>query len=334
MDTKISLALIGAKTLVGEAVLEMLAERGLPLAKVYALDEEKYEGETVSFGNLELDVAFTDDFDFENVQMVLLAAGADTARRFVPDALAAGCAVVDFSSAYRADPAVPFYAPGVAETMPSDGERLISVPNCTVTPLAMALAPFGLGLGRVTVATYQSVSGAGSEAMRELAEQTTALFSQRDAEVGVFAKRIAFNVLPQIGDTDEAGVSAEEASIVSELRRLLGLPELVVEPTCVRVPVFFGHGWAVALELDQPVTAATVVETLTRAGLRVVGKDDAYGPYITPMEATGTDAVWVSRVRVDGRRVQFWLAADNVKAGAAQAIVRGAEAMLAAGCCG
>lgn len=331
MHEKINVALVGAKTLVGEAVLELLAAHAFPVAKLYALDDEAHAGESVSFGNLELDIGLTDDFLFEHAQLVIFTAGGAVARSFVPDALAAGCAVIDFSDAYRADSGVPLVVPGVNEDAWGEGERLIVVPNCTVSPLAQALAPFASQLQRVTVSTYQSVSGAGVGAMEEMAAQTTALFSQREAEVAHFAKRIAFNVLPQIGDTDDAGDSAEERSVRDELRRLLALPQLAVEATCVRVPVFFGHGWSVAMALSGAPGREQVLQRLARAGVRVVEAGDSFGPYITPMEATGNEGVWASRVRVDGASVRFWLAADNVRAGAAAGIVRVAETMLTRG---
>ncbi|MGL6070379.1 aspartate-semialdehyde dehydrogenase [Craterilacuibacter sp.] len=334
MQQSINVAVVGAKNLIGEAVLDLLAQRHFPASRVYAVDGEDYEGDVAAYGNRELEVHQLADFAFENVQLAIFVAGSDAARRYVPDARASGCIVIDFSAAFRADAGVPLLVSAINEGLLTDaGEAgLVSVPNCTVTPLAQALAVFtGQGLKRVTVSTYQSVSGAGQEAMEELATQTTALFAQRETEVNVFAKRIAFNVLPQIGDTDEAGDSAEERSVRDELRRVLALPALAVEATCVRVPVFFGHGWSVALEVQDALNRDEIALQLEQAGLQVVTESDSYGPYLTPMEATGNERIWVSRLRVEGTRVQFWLAADNVRAGAALNIVKLAEAMLGKG---
>ncbi|RQW27903.1 aspartate-semialdehyde dehydrogenase [Rhodobacteraceae bacterium CH30] len=334
MQQSINVAVIGAKNLIGEAVLELLAQRRFPAQRVYAVDGEDYEGDVAAFGNRELEVHQLADFAFENVQLAIFVAGSEVARRYVPDARTAGCVVLDFSAAFRTDEGVPLVVSGINDNLLLDaGETgLVAVPNCTVTPLAQALAVFAAkGLSRVTVSTYQSVSGSGQAAMEELATQTTSLFAQRETEVNVFAKRIAFNVLPQIGDVDTAGVSEEERSVQHELRRVLALPDLEVEATCVRVPVFFGHGWSVALATEQPLNRDEVALQLEQAGLRVVTESDSFGPYLTPMEATGNDLVWVSRLRVEGARVQFWLAADNVRSGAALNIVKLAESMLAKG---
>ena len=183
---------------------------------------------------------------------------------------------------------------------------------------------------RLTVATYQSVSGSGQKALEELAEQTTALFSQRESENTVFEKRIAFNVLPQIGALDEDGMAEEERSIALELRRLLQQPQLPIEATAVRVPVFFGHAWAVSLEVAADIDLVQVKNRLVAAGLQCVTADQ-HGGHITPMEATGNDGVWISRLRKTGNTIQFWLAADNVRVGAALNCVLVAESMYKAG---
>ncbi|MDF0607026.1 aspartate-semialdehyde dehydrogenase [Neisseriaceae bacterium TC5R-5] len=328
MSNETQLAVVGASSLVGQAVLELLAEHKLPLARVFAVDVADKAGETVAYGNLELDMHALEAFDFEQVSIVIFAAGSELAREFVPQAQAAGAAVVDFSSAFRLDEQVPLIVPGINSEQLADAAGLVAVPNCTVTPLVLALAPLrALGMQRLTVTTYQAVSGSGQAAMEELAEQTTALFSHRDTEVKVYPKRIAFNVLPQIGELDEEGVSEEERSVMVETRRLLGLPDLSMEVTCVRVPVFFGHAWSVSVQLSNNIELEQIQQQLRAAGLQVLNQDQ-HGGYITPMEATGNAGVWISRLRQQGQVLSFWLAADNVKTGAALPCVKIAQLLL------
>lgn len=335
MSETLRIAVVGATSLVGEAVLELLAERALPIGRVFALDVAEKDGETVSLGNLELDVASVEDFDFANASLSIFVGGSELSRRFVPEARNAGCAVIDFSAVYRLSEDVPLVVPGINDAVLDDlGEGLLlAVPNCTVTPVAKALAALqACGLERVTIATYQSVSGTGRTALEELANQTTALFGARDVELEVYPKRISFNVLPLIGDVDEEGISEEEQSLVDELHKVLAEPQLRVEASCVRVPVFFGHGWAVTLQTRDLLTADKARELLAAGGLQIV--DDPRGelPYVTPLEASGNEAVWVSRVRqTAGGAVSFWLAADNVRAGAAEPCVALAAALMKRG---
>ncbi|MBP4048469.1 aspartate-semialdehyde dehydrogenase [Chromobacterium violaceum] len=327
MSTSLQIAVVGATSLVGQAVLELLAERNFPAARVFAVDSAEQNGSTASLGNLELDVHPVDEFNFENVGLAIFAAGGDISREYVPQARDAGAAVVDFSSAFRNVAGVPLVAPAInaAELEELGRAPLVAVPNCTVTPLALALAPLApLGIDRVTVATYQAVSGSGQKAMEEMADQTTALFSQRDAEASVYAKRIAFNVLPQIGDVDDNGDSEEERSVRDDTARLLKLKPEQLEVTCARVPVFFGHSWAVQVELHKEFDLEQAQKRLKAAGLQVVGREQ-HGGYVTPMEATGNEMVWVSRLRKHGKVLSLWLSADNVKAGAALHCVRIAE---------
>ncbi|WP_028535316.1 aspartate-semialdehyde dehydrogenase [Paludibacterium yongneupense] len=334
MSQTIQIAVVGATGLVGRSILELLAERQFPASRVFAVDVGDVDGETVSCGNLELEVHALDSFAFDNVALALFAAGSDAARRYVPDARAAGASVIDFSSAFREDDGVPLAVSGIDDAARAvlDDASLLATPNCTVTPLALALNALSPNAPqRVTVSTYQSVSGSGQAAMEELANQTTALFAQRELEREVYAKRIAFNVLPRIGALDADGVSEEEASVRAELRRVLGLPALRVEATCVRVPVFFGHGWSVNVELDAALDPVRARQLFAAGGLHVVDLPERDDGYATPMEVAGNDSVWVSRVRVDGNVVSFWLTADNVRVGAALNCVKLAETLLRQG---
>lgn len=333
--SELRIAIVGATSLVGEAVLELLAERQLPIGRVFALDVAEKEGETVSLGNLELDVVMLEDFDFANVSLAIFVGGSDLSRRYIPDARTAGCAVIDFSAVYRMADDVPLVVAGVNDRVLDDlGEGLlVAVPNCTVTPVAKALAALqASGLQRVTIASYQSVSGSGRAALEELANQTTALFGARDIELEVYQKRISFNVLPLIGDVDELGVSEEEQSLVCELQKILNHPQLNIEASCVRVPVFFGHGWAVTLQTQEPLAADKARELFIAAGLQVVDDPKGELPYVTPLEASGNEVVWVSRVReTAGGTISFWLAADNVRAGAAEPCVALTAALMKRG---
>lgn len=324
----IQVTVVGATGLIGQAVLDLLAERQFPAARVYAVDLEDKAGETVSFGNLELDVHTIDDFAFENVGLAIFAAGSVVSKEYIPGLRSAGCTVIDFSPAYRLEQDVPLVVPAVNAELLKDSHvgDLITAPNCTVTPLAIALQPLRkLGIARLTVSTYQSVSGSGQAAMEELANQTTSLFAQKETEVSVYSKRIAFNVLPQIGELDDEGIAEEERSIMQELAKLFGEEVLNVEATCVRVPVFFGHSWSVTVEFQNETSKEELSTLLVAAGLQVV-KNHELG-YVTPMEATGNDGIWISRLRKTGSSWSFWVAADNVRVGAALNCVKIAEAL-------
>jgi aspartate-semialdehyde dehydrogenase len=334
MSESLQIAVVGAAGLIGQAVLDLLAQRQFPAQRVFAVDGDEHDGATVSYGNLELELQALDSFSFENVALAIFVAGTDVSRRMVPQARADGAVVLDFSAAYRTDDTVPLIVPRIngVSLRDLDDVSLVSMPNCTVTPLAVALhalAPHGIE--RVTVSTYQSVSGSGQGALESLANQTTALFAQREIEEGVYAKRIAFNLLPRIGLILEDGATEEEHSVVQELRRLLELPQLPVEVTCVRVPVFFGHAWSVSVALNEAQSAERARKLFAASGLHVVDDPAREDGYATPMEVAGTDRIWISRVRETQAGISFWLTADNVRVGAALNCVEVAEGLLKAG---
>jgi aspartate-semialdehyde dehydrogenase len=334
MPQALQVAVVGAASLIGRSILELLAERQFPVARVLALDEAGHEGETVSYGNLELDVRPLDEATFDNIDLAFFVAGSEVSRRLAPEARAAGTTVIDFSAAYRLDMAVPFVVPRInGKTLSvSTDVSLVSVPNCTVTPLAVALNALAThGLRRVTVSTYQSVSGSGQDALEALADQTTALFGQREVEPAVYPKRIAFNLLPRIGDMRDDGASSEEQSVIDEVRRLLAAPTLPVEATCVRVPVFFGHAWSVNVALETPVDVDRARKLMAANGIHVVDEPQREDGYATPMEVAGSDRIWVSRVRQTEAGLAFWLTADNVRVGAALNCVEVAETLMKIG---
>jgi aspartate-semialdehyde dehydrogenase len=334
MSQALHIAVVGAAGLIGQAILDLLAERQFPAHRVIAVDSDEHEGGTVSFGNLELDLQSLDGFSFENVSLAFFVAGAEVSRRLVPEARACGTTVLDFSAAFRRDESVPLIVPRIngQALLEMEDVSLVSMPNCTVTPLAVALhalAPHGIE--RVTVSTYQSVSGSGQNALEALANQTTALFAQREIEQSVYPKRIAFNLLPRIGAVQEDGASDEEHSVLNELRRLLATPALNVEATCVRVPVFFGHAWSVNVALADKQTADRARKLFAASGLHVLDDPERDDGYASPMEVAGSNRIWVSRVRVTDAGLGFWLTADNVRVGAALNCVEVAETLLKAG---
>ena len=334
MSQALHIAVVGAAGLVGQAVLELLAERQFPALRVFAIDGEEHAAGTVAYGNMLLDIHAFEDFSFDNVGLAIFVAGSARARQMVPQALAAGARVVDFSAAFRLDPDVPLVVPRISPSALTDADAapLVAVPNCTVTPLAVALhALAGHGLERVTVTTFQSVSGSGQTALEALADQTTALFAQREVELAVYPKRIAFNLLPCIGDLLADGTSSEEQSVLDETRRLLGMPALMIESSCVRVPVFFGHAWSVHIGLKQPLDAARARLLFAAMGVHVLDQPYQQDGYATPMDVAGSDQIWVSRVRSTPNGLAFWLTADNVRAGAALTCVEVAEAWHKAG---
>lgn len=334
MSQPLQLAVVGATGLIGRSLLELLAERQFPASRVFAVDVAGHEAETVSYGNLELEVQPLDTFGFDTVALAFFVAGGDVSRRFVPEARAAGVRVIDFSSAFRTDDGVPLIVPRInGDSLESlEDVSLLSMPNCTVTPLALALHALAAhGIARVTVSTYQSVSGSGQAALEALADQTTALFGQREVETAVYPKRIAFNLLARIGDLLDDGTSSEEQSVTDELRRLLGRPDLTVEAACVRVPVFFGHGWSVHVALEQAPDVDRARKLFAAGGLHVVDDREREDGYASPMEVAGSDRIWVSRVRATAAGLAFWLTADNVRAGAALNCVEVAERLLKLG---
>ncbi|TDR82103.1 aspartate-semialdehyde dehydrogenase [Paludibacterium purpuratum] len=334
MSQALQVAVVGATGLIGRAILDLLAERQFPAKRVCAVDGTEHEGEVVAYGNLELDVQPLDEVSFDNIDLAFFVAGSEVSRQLAPQARAAGATVIDFSSAFRLDEQVPFVVPRIngAGLLAQEDVSLVSVPNCTVTPLAVALNALAAnGLSRVTVSTYQSVSGTGQEALEVLADQTTALFGQREVETTVYPKRIAFNLLPRIGEVQGDGGTSEEQSVIDEVRRLLGQPALPVEVTCVRVPVFFGHAWSVNVALSQPLEVERARKLLAANGIHVVDDSQREDGYATPMEVAGSDRIWVSRVRATEAGLAFWLTADNVRVGAALNCVEVAEALLAAG---
>jgi aspartate-semialdehyde dehydrogenase len=332
MDKSFKVAVVGATSLVGREVVNVLAERGFPASELVLLASERSVGETVELEDAALEVRKAEPAALARVQLVLMTAGAQVARELTPVATAAGAIVIDRSSAFRADPTVPLVVP---EVNPEDlaglrQGRVVSTPDSAGIELTVALAPLmrEAGLRRVSVATYQSASGRGKKGMDELGEQVTALFNQRDVVTQVFPRRLAFNCIPQVDAFLEDGFTREEHELATVCRRVLHAPTLGVTATCVRVPVFNGHAAAVFAELERPLDVARARAVLREAPGVMLMDSPPQGVYPTSAESEGTDATFVGRLRKDPsvpNGLAFWVVADNVRKGAATNLVQLAE---------
>jgi aspartate-semialdehyde dehydrogenase len=332
MGKALKVAVVGATGAVGEAMLATLAERRFPIGELVALASARSAGEGVAFGDDEVMVRDLAEFDPKGVDIALFSAGADISREHAPRFAAAGAVVIDNSSAFRADPDVPLVVSEVnPEAIANRPRGIIANPNCSTMQLMVALAPLHreAGIERINVATYQSVSGTGRRALEELGRQTAALLNFQTPEPEVYPVQIAFNVIPHGGDFLDNGYTAEEMKLVNETRRILGDPAIRVNATVVRVPVFYGHSEAVAIETREKLTAGRATELLRAApGVEVVDERQA-GGYPTPVtHASGRDPVFVGRIREDishPNGLNLWVVADNIRKGAALNAVQIAE---------
>ena len=332
MSKQFKVAVVGATGAVGEVMLSILAERDFPASDVIALASERSAGMTVAFGNGDLVVQDLATFDPAGVDIALFSAGGATSKEYAPKFAAAGAVVIDNSSAFRYDDDVPLV---VSEVNPEAARKrprgIIANPNCSTMQMLVALAPLHrqYGIERINVATYQSVSGAGRSALEELGRQTANLLNFQDPDPQRFPLQIAFNLIPHIDDFLDNGFTKEEMKLVWETRKILGDDSIQVNPTAVRVPVFFGHSEAVAIETRDKVTAAAARELLERSpGIEVVDERKA-GGYPTPVtHASGNDPVYVGRIREDishPRGLNLWIVSDNIRKCAALNAVQLAE---------
>lgn len=336
MSKTYDVAVVGATGAVGECMLDILASRNFPVGKVYALASERSAGKTVAFGRQELAVENLADFDFGKVQIGLFSPGASVSAVYAPKAGAAGCVVIDNTSQFRYDDDIPLVVPEVnPEAIAQYRNRyIIANPNCSTIQMLVALKPIhdAVGITRINVCTYQAVSGTGKEAIEELATQTASLLNGRPAEAKVYPKQIAFNVLPQIDVFQDNGYTKEEMKMVWETRKIMGDDSIEVNPTCVRVPVFYGHSEAVHIETRDKITAAEAQRLLAAAPGVVLMDERKPGGYPTPVgDASGKDPVFVGRVREDishPRGLDLWVVSDNVRKGAALNSIQIAEALI------
>ncbi len=335
------IAVVGATGAVGTAMLEILAERKFPVGNVYALASERSARKRVCFDNTELQVESLARFDFSKAQIGLFSAGSKVSAEYAPQAAAAGCVVIDNTSCFRYEPAVPLVVPEVnPETIGEYRHRgIIANPNCSTIQLVVALKPLydAVGIERVNVATYQSVSGAGARAIEELAHQTMLLLNGDPIEATArFVKQIAFNALPHIDEFQDNGYTREEMKMVWETQKILGDERLQVNATAVRVPVFYGHSEAVHLETREKLTADEARTLLRRApGVEVLDERRPGGYPTAATEAAHKDAVFVGRIREDishPRGLDLWVVADNLRKGGALNSVQLAELLIEQWC--
>jgi aspartate-semialdehyde dehydrogenase len=327
------IAVVGATGNVGREMLNVLMQRQFPISEVVALASTRSVGTEVSFGDGILKVKALDYYDFKGTDIVLMSAGGAIAKQWAPKIAAQGPLVIDNSSAWRMDRQVPLVVPEVnADALNDIPKGIIANPNCSTAQLVVVLKPLHdlFKIKRVVVSTYQSVSGAGKDAMDELFRQTRAVFVADPIEVGEFTKQIAFNVIPHIDVFLDSGLTKEEWKMVVETQKILD-PDIQVTATCVRVPVFVGHSEAVNIEFERPVTAEKARAALRAApGILVVDKRED-GGYVTPVECAGEDATFVSRIRKDPtieNGLNLWIVSDNLRKGAALNAVQIAESLI------
>ena len=328
-------AVVGATGNVGREMLNILAEREFPADEVVALASRRSTGVEVSYGDKVLKVKALDQYDFSDVDICLMSAGGAVSKEHSPKIAAQGAVVIDNSSTWRMDPDVPLIVPEVnADAIAGFRKKgIIANPNCSTSQLVVALKPLHdkARIKRVVVSTYQSVSGAGKEAMDELFSQTKAVFTLQDI-VGEskFPKRMAFNLIPQIDVFMEDGFTKEEWKLMMETKKILD-PKIKLVATCVRVPVFIGHSEAANVEFEQPISVEEARAILRSApGCVVIDKHEP-GGYVTPHEAAGEDATYISRVRTDptvDNGLVLWIVSDNLRKGAALNAVQIAESLI------
>lgn len=331
-----NVAVVGATGAVGEAMLAILEERNFPVGEVYALASSKSVGKRIPFKGGTLKIEDLAEFDFSKAQIGLFSAGGSVSAEYAPKAAAAGCIVVDNTSHFRYDDDIPLVVPEVNPEKIADYKNrgIIANPNCSTIQMLVALKPIydAVGIDRINVCTYQAVSGTGKKGIEELVKQTAKLLNGQAIETNVYPKQIAFNVLPQIAEFLDNGYTLEEMKMVWETQKIFGDQSIKVNPTTVRVPVFYGHSEAVHIETRDKIDANTVRELLSNApGVTVVDerKNGGYPTAVT--ESSGHDDVFVGRIREDVSHpngIDLWVVGDNVRKGAALNSVQIAEILV------
>jgi len=336
MSKTYDVAVVGATGAVGETILSILAERNFPVGEIHALASSRSAGKRVEFGNKQLVVKDLAEFDFSTVQIGIFSPGASVSEIYAPKAAAAGCVVVDNTSQFRYDDDKPLIIPEVNAHAIAQykSTNIIANPNCSTIQMLVALKPLhdAFGITRVNVATYQAVSGTGKEAIEELGGQTARLLNGLSIDPAVYPRQIAFNALPHIDSFQENGYTKEEMKMVWETHKIMEDDSIRVNPTCVRIPVFYGHSEAVHIETREPISAKQARELLDSApGVVVIDerKDGGYPTAVT--EAAGADPVYVGRIREDisiENGLNLWIVSDNVRKGAALNSVQIAECLV------
>ena len=336
MSKKYNVAIVGATGAVGKTLLSILEQRKFPVDNLYLLASERSAGETMGFNNRSIRVENLADFDFSKADIGLFSAGGSISAEYAPKAGKAGCIVIDNTSHFRYEEDIPLVVPEVNPHAIAQytNHNIIANPNCSTIQMLVALKPIQdkVGISRINVATYQSVSGTGKEAIDELAGQTAKLLNGQKPEINVYPKQIAFNVLPQIDVFMDNGYTKEEMKMVWETQKIFEDNDIVVNPTCVRVPVFYCHSEAVNIETRAKISVEEVRKLLSAApGVKVLdGRKD--GAYPTPIgEGTDHDEVWVGRIRKDISHpmgINLWIVSDNLRKGAALNSIQIAEVLI------
>ncbi|HEY5604366.1 MAG TPA: aspartate-semialdehyde dehydrogenase [Gammaproteobacteria bacterium] len=333
MSKEFDVAVVGATGAVGEAMVSILEQRKFPVRNLYPLASSRSAGSKIQFKGKNITVQDLATFDFSRAQIGLFSAGGSVSADFAPKAAAAGCVVIDNTAHFRYDDDIPLVVPEVNPHAIAGYKNrgIIANPNCSTIQMLVALKPIydAVGIERINVATYQAVSGTGKEAIEELAKQTSDLLNMKEITIEVYPKQIAFNALPQIDVFQENGYTKEEMKMVWETKKIFEDAAILVNPTAVRIPVFFGHSEAVHIETREKITAEKARKLLEAApGVKVVDKREP-GGYPTPVtEAAGKDPVYVGRIREDishPRGLNLWVVADNVRKGAALNSIQIAE---------
>ncbi len=333
MIKEVDIAIIGATTSVGETLLEILEERKFPVGQIYLLDSEASSGARLEFSGYALKIGDVGSFDFSRVQLAFFVSTEAMSKEFAEKAAAEGCIVIDRTPAFRNENDVPLIIPEINEDALEgvNKRKIVSSPSCTSIQMLLALKPIhdAVGIKRINVSTYQSVSGSGKEAAEELASQTAALLNFRDVKCKTYPKQIAFNVLPQVGELLDNGYTDEEMKLVWETQKVLGDDSIMVNATAVRVPVFIGHAASLHIETKEKISVIKVNELLQQsAGIELLNETE----WPTPVtEAAGKDSVFVGRVREDissEKGINMWVVTDNMRKGAATNAVQIAEILV------
>ena len=333
---KYNVAVAGATGAVGEAMFEILQEREFPINNIYALASERSEGKKVMLGSKAITVTDLANFDFKLADIALFSAGGAISAEFAPKAGESGCVVIDNTSHFRYDDDIPLIVPEVNSCKIGEykNRNIIANPNCSTIQMLVALKPIydAVGIKRISVSTYQAVSGSGTAAVNELAKQTAELLNGRDAECDVYPKQIAFNVLPHIDIFMDNGYTKEEMKMCWETQKIFGDENINVSATCVRVPVFFGHSEAIQIETSDYIDEKQARSLLEKAEGVTVIDERRDGGYPTPVhESAGSDPVFVGRIRKDislKNGLNLWVVSDNVRKGAALNSIQIAEELI------
>ena len=325
-----NVAVAGATGAVGRKMLEILEERKFPVATLKALASAKSVGQTLTFNGGPVTVEELNENSFEGVDISLFSAGASVSRQFAPSAVKSGCIVIDNSSAFRMEPDVPLVVPEVNPDAINSNAGIIANPNCSTIQMVVVLKPIHdkFKIKRVVVSTYQSVSGSGQKAIKELQNQTKNLLDEKTAELNVYPHQIAFNCIPHIDIFLDNGYTKEEMKMIDETRKILGDPSIMVSPTTVRVPVFYSHSESINVETLRPINAREVRELWSGMdGIRVTDNPET-NEYPLAIDGAGKDEVFVGRIRDDiscKNAINFWVVSDNLRKGAALNAVQIAE---------